>query len=240
MLDFWEDVLDYGPQILAGVGNTLLLWVIICVTGLASGVIVFYFAVSPRPWFRRAINAYISFFIGTPLIVLLFLMYYGLPRWGLSMSPLTVAVLGFTLNVGAYNARYLFTAYNGMDAGELEAALAQGFSETQRFRLLILPQSLPIAIPGLTNQVILNLKDTSIVFLIQYVDFFTQMQEVAARNFQYFKAYLTTGLVYLALVAVVVFLAGSLERSVKRRLPWTAGLTENRGEGGPVAALGAP
>jgi polar amino acid transport system permease protein len=174
--------------------------------------VVFFLSLSERRVVRRLTNAYISFFIGTPLIVLLFLMYYGLPQWGLRMSPFTVAVIGFTMNVAAYNARYLMAAYNGLDQSELEAGRAQGFSSLQVFRLITLPQALRLAIPGLTNQAILNLKDSSVAFLIQYTEFFAQVQELATRSFEYFKAYLTAGLVYLVMVSVIVLAARWLER----------------------------
>jgi polar amino acid transport system permease protein len=212
LLTFSHDVLEYWPQIFAGLGNTILLAGTITVTGLLAGILVFYLALSQNSAVRRATEGYISFFIGTPLIVLLFLMYYGLPQWGVHLSPLTVAVIGFTLNVAAYNARYLMSAYNGIDADELEAAYAQGFNELQVFRLVTLPQALRLAVPGLTNQAILNLKDSSVAFLIQYTEFFAQMQELAARDFQYFKVYFLTGLIYLALVSVVLLVARRLER----------------------------
>ncbi len=212
LLSFFEDVIEYWPQILGGLGNTLLLSGIITITGLLGGVLVFYLSLSPSRPVRRFTEGYISFFIGTPLIVLLFLMYYGLPQWGIRLAPLTVAVIGFTLNVAAYNARYLRSAYNGIDASELEAARAQGFSNLQVFRLITLPQALRLAVPGLTNQVILNLKDSSVAFLIQYTEFFAQMQELAGRNFQYFKAYLLAGLVYLGLVSVILYAARHIER----------------------------
>lgn len=206
------DVIDFWPQILAGLGNTLLLAMIVTATGLAFGIVVFGLTLNRHHIVRRATEGYISLFIGTPLIVLLFLMYYGLPQWGLRMSPLTVAVIGFTFNVAAYNARYLMTAYNALDESELEAARAQGFAPWQVLRWVTLPQTLRLAIPGLTNQAILNVKDSSVAFLIQYTDFFAQMQELAARNFQYFQTYLLAGVVYLALVSVVVLLARWLER----------------------------
>jgi polar amino acid transport system permease protein len=140
-LAFLREVLEYGPQILAGLGNTLLLAFIITFNGLVGGVLVFYLTLSPKSITRRLTDGYISFFIGTPLIVLLFLMYYGLPQWGLRLSPLAVAVIGFTLNVAAYNARYLRTAYNGLNQDELEAARAQGLSGLQVFRHITLPQT---------------------------------------------------------------------------------------------------
>lgn len=208
---FLQQVVDFGPQLLAGLGNTLLLTCIITVTGLVGGIAVFYLTLSPNRVYRRITEGYISFFIGTPLIVLLFLMYYGLPQWGVRLSPLVVTVVGFTMNVSAYNARYLMTGYRGLDKDELEAARAQGFTPLQVFRLITLPQVLRLSIPALTNQVILNLKDSSVAFLIQYTEFFAQVQDLAIRNFQFFNAYVMAGLVYLALVSVIVSAARRLE-----------------------------
>jgi polar amino acid transport system permease protein len=106
------------------------------------------------------------------------------------------------------------TAYNGLNFIQLEAAAAQGFSPFQIFRLITLPQVLRLSVPALTNQVIGNLKDSSVAFLIQYTEFFARMQELAASNFQFFKAYLLTAIVYLAMVSVIVLLARAIERRV--------------------------
>jgi len=208
---FLSDMVDYGPQILSGLVNTLILAGTISVTGLLVGILIFRFTLSDNKIIRKSAARYISFFIGTPLIVLLFLMYYGLPQWGINFSPFAIAVIGFTLNIAAYNSRYLSAAYNGIDQQQLMAASAQGFSSRQIFTLIILPQTLRRAIPGLTNQVALNIKDSSIAFLIQYVDFFAQMQEQASLNFQYLKVYAVTGAVYLLLVSLVIFGSKRLE-----------------------------
>ncbi|MBU3563254.1 amino acid ABC transporter permease [Polynucleobacter sp. Tro8-14-1] len=211
---FERDLLEQMPLILAGLSNTLQLAVVISITGFLLGVVVFYLTLSKNAFIRNAVNGYISFFIGMPLIVLLFLMYYGLPQWGVRLNPFTVAVIGFTLNVAAYNAAYLTTAFNGLDKTQLEAARAQGFEPSQVFRLITLPQVLRTSVPALTNQVIGNLKDSSITFLIQYTEFFARMQELASTNFQFFKAYLLTALVYLLLVSVIVLVARRIERRV--------------------------
>jgi polar amino acid transport system permease protein len=147
-----------------------------------------------------------------PLIVLLFLMYYGLPQWGVKTSPFVIALIGFSLNVAAYNAAYLTTAYNGLDPVEIEAARAQGFSHFQIFRFVILAQVLRLSIPALTNQCINNLKDSSVAFLIQYTEFFARIQELASTNFQFFKAYVLAAIVYLAIVSVIVWIARLTER----------------------------
>jgi polar amino acid transport system permease protein len=209
---FINDLIAYSPQIMAGLKNTVLLMVIMSVTGLIGGVAVFYLTLSRANAVRTWVERYISFFIGTPLLVHLFLMYYGLPQLGVHLSAFTVCIIGFTLNVSAYNARYLMTAYHGLDKTELEAAQAQGFTPPEIFRLIILPQVIRLSVPSLTNQVIQNLKDTSVAFLIQYPDFFAQIQEIASTNFQFFKAYMTAGLVYLVLVSIIVLAARRLEK----------------------------
>lgn len=211
---FFADLFSYWPQIVRGLRDTILLSVTITVTGLIGGVGVFALALSPNRLVRFATQSYISLFIGTPLIVFLFLLYYGLPNLGVTLSPFVIAVFGFTFNVAAYNARYLTIAYKGLEQAELESARAQGFSRFQVFRLITAPQSLRMSVPSLTNQAIQNIKDSSIVFLIQYIEFFAQMQEVASRTFLFFKTYLFTALVYLLLVSVVVFVARRLERKL--------------------------
>ena len=211
---FLRDLNEQWPLIWAGLGQTVSLAVVISVTGLIAGIVVFYFTLSQRAWVRRLTHAYISFFIGMPLIVLLFLMYYGLPQWGVKVTPFWIAVVGFTMNIAAYNAGYMGTAYNGLDPVELESARSQGFSHRQVYSLITLPQVLRLSVPALTNQVILNLKDTSVAFLIQYTEFFARVQELAATNFQFFKAYMLAAVVYLALVSVIVLAARVIERRV--------------------------
>ena len=209
---FFADLVSYWPQIVRGLRDTVLLSVTITLTGLIGGIGVFALTLSPRWPVRYATQSYISLFIGTPLIVFLFLLYYGLPNLGVTLSPFVIAVLGFTFNVSGYNARYLTIAYKELDQAELESARAQGFSNFQIFRLITAPQALRMSVPSLTNQAIQNVKDSSIVFLIQYIEFFAQMQEVASRTFLFFKTYLFTAIVYLLLVSVVVLVARRLER----------------------------
>lgn len=206
------DLLQAAPQILQGLADTLLLAVIVTGLGLAGGIGVFYLLVGAPPAVRRLVEGYVSVMIGTPLIVFLFLMYYGLPQWGLKIPPLAAAVIGFAFNVSAYNARSLETAWNSLDPAEREAARAQGFGPFAVFRLVTLPQSIRLAIPSLTNQAIQNLKDTSVAFLIQYAEFFAQMQEVAARSFRFFQTYFAAGLIYLLLVSLMTVAARRLER----------------------------
>jgi len=209
---FERDLLEQLPLILTGLEQTLKLAILASLSGFLLGIVVFYCSTSQNKFVRIVIKGYISFFIGMPLIVLLFLMYYGLPQWGIKCSPFTVALIGFTMNIAAYNAAYLNTAFNGLDSAELQAAEAQGFSPFEIFQLIILPQVLRQSIPALTNQCIGNLKDSSVAFLIQYTEFFARVQELASTNFQFFKAYLLAAFVYLGLVSVIVLVARQIEK----------------------------
>jgi len=212
---FRVDLIDQWPLIMDGLIQSLYLTVTISVTGFLFGILVFYLRHCQHRWVRWITRGYISFFIGMPLIVLLYLFYYGMPQLGVHhYTPFMVAVIGFTMNVAAYNAAYLTTALNGLDAAELEAARAQGFRPIQVFWLITLPQVLRLSVPALTNQVIRNLKDSSVVFLIQYTEFFARVQELANTNFLFFEAYLFSAVIYLLLVSVVVLGARHLERKV--------------------------
>lgn len=208
---FLSDLIDQMPLIIDGLIQTILLTVTISTTGFFAGIGVFYLRQHRSRVLSHFAAGYTSFFVGMPLIVLLFLMYYGLPNWGVRLSPFLVAVIGFTFNVAAYNASYMMTAYYGMDRNEIDAASAQGFTDLQAFRYVVLPQVLRLSVPTLTNQVIRNLKDTSVAFLIQFTEFFARVQEIASGNFQFFKAYAFAAIVYLALVSVVVVAARILE-----------------------------
>ena len=199
------------PLIIGGLVKTVVLSSVVTVNGLFGGVLVFWLTLSRNRIVRWLTRGYVALFIGTPLIVFLFLLYYGLPGLGVKLSPFTIAVIGFFFNVSAYNARYLTSAFKGLNQTELQAARAQGFSEFQVFHLITEPQAIRMSVPSLTNQAILNIKDSSIVFLIQYTEFFAQMQEIALSSFLFFEAYVFTALVYLLLVSVIVVAARWVE-----------------------------
>ncbi|UMO90202.1 amino acid ABC transporter permease [Pectobacterium sp. PL64] len=213
-MSFYHELIDQLPLVLDGISETVKLAIVVSLTGFFWGIIIFFLSISNRPAVKKLTEMYMDFFIGTPLILILFVMYYGLPQTGINLSPFAVAVTGFTLNIGAYNAAYMTTAYNSLNKYEAEAAVVQGFSQWQIFRLIILPQVLITSVPALTNQVINNIKDSTIAFLIQYTEFFSRIQEVAATNFEFFSAYLFAALVYLVLISFIVLLSRIIERKL--------------------------
>lgn len=213
---FFNDLTEQLPLVVDGIKETCKLALIVSITGFLWGIIIFFLSLSHRPVVKAITRLYMDFFIGTPLILILFVIYYGLPQSGIHLSSFTVAVTGFTLNVGVYNAAYMTTAYNALNKYETEAAVVQGLNKRQVFLWIILPQVLLSSIPALTNQVINNLKDSTIVFLIQYTEFFARIQEVAATSFKFFHAYLFAAIVYLIGVTFIVGLTRFLEHRLLR------------------------
>lgn len=213
---FFNDLTEQLPLVVDGIKETCKLALIVSITGFLWGIIIFFLSLSHRPVVKAITRLYMDFFIGTPLILILFVIYYGLPQSGIHLSSFTVAVTRFTLNVGAYNAAYMTTAYNALNKYETEAAVVQGLNKRQVFLWIILPQVLLSSIPALTNQVINNLKDSTIVFLIQYTEFFARIQEVAATSFKFFHAYLFAAIVYLIGVTFIVGLTRFLEHRLLR------------------------
>ncbi|EIU1542383.1 amino acid ABC transporter permease [Salmonella enterica] len=210
---FFNDLTEQLPLVVDGIKETCKLALIVSITGFLWGIIIFFLSLSHRPVVKAITRLYMDFFIGTPLILILFVIYYGLPQSGIHLSSFTVAV---TVNVGAYNAAYMTTAYNALNKYETEAAVVQGLNKRQVFLWIILPQVLLSSIPALTNQVINNLKDSTIVFLIQYTEFFARIQEVAATSFKFFHAYLFAAIVYLIGVTFIVGLTRFLEHRLLR------------------------
>ncbi|HHW4680882.1 MAG TPA: amino acid ABC transporter permease [Xylella taiwanensis] len=208
MLAGWEnfmgDLQEQSPLVLDGIKKTLVLALTVSLTGFLWGVAIFFLSISHHPVIKRLTKIYMDFFIGTPLIIILFVIYYGLPQTGIHLSPFIVALTGFTLNVGAYNAAYMTTAFNAIAPSQAETATVQGFTRWQVFRLILLPQVFLASVPALTNQVVSNIKDSTVAFLIQYPEFFARIQEVAAANFEFFRAYLFAAIVYLILITMII------------------------------------
>jgi cystine transport system permease protein len=156
-------------------------------------------------------RAYVSFIRGTPLIVQLFLIYFGLPQFGILFDPITAAMIGFSLNVGGYSSEILRSAIGAIDAGQWEAATVIGMTPSQTMRRVILPQAARTALPPLGNSFISLVKDTSLAATIQVPELFRQAQLITARTFEIFTMYLATAAIYWLLSSVLAFGQARLE-----------------------------
>jgi polar amino acid transport system permease protein len=152
---------------------------------------------------RWLATGYIELFRGTPLLVQLFLIYFGLPGVGITLSRMLSAFLAMGFNSGAYQAEYLRGAILSIGDGQMMAGRAIGLNRVKTIIYVILPQALRLAIPAWSNEPISLLKTTAVVFLIAVPDLMTKAKSIAVETYDPIGAYLAVAVVYLALVFVL-------------------------------------
>ncbi len=157
-----------------------------------------------------------SFVRGTPLLVQLFVIYYGLPQLGIELDPLPAALIGFSLNMAAYACEILRAAIGSIERGQWEAAASIGMTRGQTLRRAILPQAARTALPPLGNSFISLVKDTSLAATIQVPELFRQAQLITARTFEIFTMYIGAALIYWVLASALAHLQHRLELRVNR------------------------
>ncbi|MFB0834740.1 amino acid ABC transporter permease [Arthrobacter halodurans] len=193
----WELFLDsLWPIVLGGLTGTIPLAVSSFAIGLAIALVVALMRIGRNPvlsWFGRA---YISVIRGTPLLVQLFVIFYGLPSIGLTLDPWPSAIIAFSLNVGGYAAEIIRAAILSVPRGQWEAGYTIGMSRGMALRRLIIPQAARVSVPPLSNTFISLVKDTSLASLILVTELFRRAQEVAAFSQEFMLLYLEAALVY--------------------------------------------
>jgi len=215
-----QDTLDLvwqsAPLLLKGAGYTVVLSVGGMAFGLALGLALALMRLSRAAPLRWLARIYISFIRGTPLLVQLFVIYYGLAEVGLQLDPIPSALIGFSLNIGGYTAEILRSAIASIDRGQWEAARSIGLRPAQTLRLVILPQAARVALAPLGNTFISLVKDTSLAATIQVPELFRQAQLITARTFEVFAMYLSAALIYWVLSTLLAGLQDRLETRAGR------------------------
>jgi len=216
---------EYLPQMAGGVYLTVVLTVVSIVLGFFIAVPLSVARVYGR------VSAYVSLSFtelirGTPLLVQLFVLYYGigltgfigdLPGVGQGVVPaeaVWVAIIGFTINSAAYQAEYIRSALISVDERQLTAARSVGMTKIEGIRHVVLPQGLRYAIPGWTNELVYLIKYSSLASFITVPELFNEAQEIASSNFKYTAMYTLAALFYLALVVSAAKATGAVERRV--------------------------
>jgi len=146
-------IIEFYPHLLAGLAVTLELIACSAPLGLVIGIVIAVSRAYGGPIFSPLAYIYQIIFRGTPLLLQLFVIYYGLPRLGVVFSPLTAAIIGFGLCSGAYHSEYFRGALLSIPIGQMEAARALGMGKLQTIRSIILPQMIRRAIPGCSNEI---------------------------------------------------------------------------------------
>jgi len=187
------------PVLLKGTGYTLVFALAAMVLGLALGAFIALLRVLQVPVLAQAARLYVSAFRGTPLLVQVFIIYYGLPSIGIEFSPLSAGILALTLNVAAYLSESLRGAILGVSQGQWMAGQSLGLNHVQTLRHVIAPQALRYAVPSLSNSLISLIKDTSLVSVIAVTELMLATKELISTTFQPFPLYMAAAAVYWVL-----------------------------------------
>lgn len=210
---FLEFAAEYLPALLKGATLTVQMVALSIVAGFfLGGLLAFARVFCPRP-IRLLATGYIEVFRGTPLLVQLFILYFGMPNIGIYLSPFTAACIGMSLNSAAYQAEYFRSALQSIRSGQMLAARAVGMSQTQGFFAVLVPQAMRRALPAWSNELMYMIKYSSIAYIIQAPELMAAGKEVASETFRTFETYVLVAVIYLVMVMVV----GALLKFVEAR-----------------------
>lgn len=203
------------PDFIQGTKITIQLTLVALALGAALGLPAALARVYGGTWLRRLAIGYIELFRGTPLLVQLFVIYYGLPDLGITFSRFAAAYVTLGLNSGAYQAEYFRGAIQSIGSGQMTAARAIGMSKLKAIRYIILPQALRLALPAWSNEAIAMVKYTAIVFLIAVPDLMTKAKILSSRYFTPIPIYATVAIIYIILVAIATLIVRTIERKLE-------------------------
>ena len=199
--------------ILNGMKLTINLYIITMVFSLPLGIIFSLGRVSKSAFLNNCIQIYTWIFRGTPLLLQLFFVYYGLPVIGITLTPFTAASVTFIINYAAYFCEIFRGSILGIDKGQYEAAKVLGMSYSQTMRRIIIPQALVTALPPLSNEAISLIKDTSLVSAIGMAEILRNSKEIVTRDFS-IAPFIICAVMYLILSTVVVLFFKKMEKKV--------------------------
>ena len=217
---------EWIPKLAQGLPLTLQITFTCVAIGIVLGVLLALGRVYGHRILRGVCIVYIQFFRGTPLLVQLFLVYNGLPNLGITLTALQSGILALGLNTAAYQAEYFRGAIQAVRGGQMLAARSLGMSLPQAIRFAILPQALRLVLPSWSNEFILMLKYSSIVFTVTLLDLMGQGKRIASRNAKTFEVFLVVAVFYLVLVLIVSTLLRLLEKRVS--IPGLGAPSEHR------------
>ena len=207
---------SFWPMLYAGLVFTIPITLISFFLGLLLGFIVALIRLyGPAP-LKNVVRFYVWIIRGTPLLVQLFLIFYALPSVGITLDAFPAAVIGFTLNVGAFTSEVIRATLLSVAKGQWEAAHSIGMSWGQSLRYIILPQAARVAVPPLSNTFISLVKDTSLASVITVPELFLAAQRIAAVTYQPLILYSEAALLYLLICSVLSYLQSRLELRLER------------------------
>jgi glutamine transport system permease protein len=206
------------PMLLKGLQVTLYIFLIAILLGFLIGLVIALLRLAPLKVLNGIALAYVNAIRGTPFIVQLFFIYFGINSLQvISLNSTTAGIITVAINAGAYFAEIIRAGIQSIDKGQTEAARSIGFTSAQTMRYIVLPQAFRRMLPTITNQSIISLKDTSLLSVIGIADLTQQGQIQASATFEAFKIWLAVGVIYFIIIYLLTLLANFVERRFELR-----------------------
>lgn len=206
---FWQQIV---PALNRGLLVSTKLIIPSSVFGLLLGILVGTGRVFGKPRLRKLLDRYTALFRGVPLLVQLFIIYFGLPGIGIRLDGFTSAVLGFTLCSAAYHSEYIRGALSSIRQGQVKAAQSLGMTTLQGLAYIVIPQAMRRALPGCGNEIIYLIKYSSLAYIITCIELTGEAKVIASRTFRYTEVFMAVGVYYLFLTTATTWLLGKLEK----------------------------
>lgn len=208
-----DTIINALPYLMEGLKVTLYIFAIAIVIGFLIGLIIALFRLAPLKILNWIAKIFVDAIRGTPFIVQLFFIYFGLNSLAfISLDNTTAGIVTVAINAGAYFSEIIRAGIQSIDKGQTEAARSLGLTSTQNMRYIILPQAFRRMLPTITNQAIISLKDTSLLSVIGVADLTQEGRIQASATFDAFNVYLILGIIYFVVIYLLTMLANYIER----------------------------
>ncbi|WP_109059514.1 amino acid ABC transporter permease [Aggregatibacter aphrophilus] len=218
-----EIISSFWPMMEAAIDKTIPLAVISFFAGVFIALIVALIRIVEKPnigirLLQILCRIYVSTIRGTPMLVQIFIIFYGLPEVGIKLDPFPTAIIAFSINIGAYASETIRAAILSIPKGQWEASYSIGMNYYQTFTRTIMPQALRVSVPPLANTFISNVKDTSLASLVLVTEMFRVAQNITAENYEFIMIYSEAALIYWCICLILSFAQDRLEKRLSRHL----------------------
>jgi polar amino acid transport system permease protein len=212
MVSFFDYAIEILPDMLSGAWVTIQLSVVCITVGIIFGMVLGVLRVYSSKFIYWIVTAYVEFLRGTPCLLQLFFIYYGLGDMGLLLKPILAAGLALGINTSVYQAEYFRGAIQSIKPGQMVAARAMGLGKWQSVRYVILPQALRLVIPSSSNEIIYMFKYTSVAFAVGVPELLAQADLTGSMNYRYFESYVVAAIIYTIMVFFVAKIMSIIEK----------------------------
>ena len=212
----WDILITKFPAFMEGVEITLQLAFFTVLFGSLLGLVVAVCRRTRLLPLRWLMNAYVAFIRGTPLLVQVLLVVYGLPQLGIRLPRMTLCIIALVINSGAYMAELIRAGLQSVEKGQVEAAESLGMSSGQTMLYIILPKAVKVTLPAMGNEFVAIIKESSILYAVGVYELTYQAYKLASVNYYYIETMIVAALIYFVLTYVATKLLGLLERRMRR------------------------